>query len=199
MPTPAEQKALLFLGAVALLGGAVRLIGGEADGPDPTAAERAALGAQVAAVDSAAAARRAERIAGKEGKPARSGSRRKGGKSAKAGKAGDPEAPGASEPPGSLRSPRGKVDVDRATLEELDALPGVGPALAERIIADRRAHGSFGSLEALDAVSGVGPTLIKRLSPHVTFSGPRRHSTATGSAGGAPARGRVVGLIGGRP
>jgi competence protein ComEA len=100
---------------------------------------------------------------------------------------------------GSPLAAGAKVDVDRATAEELDALPGVGPALAARIVEDRRANGSFGSIEALDAVSGIGPTLIRRLDPHVTFSGPRRHSTATGSAGGAPARGRVVGLIGGRP
>lgn len=180
MPTPGEQRALLFLGAVALLGGGVRLFGGDAPRPEPTDHERAGLAAQMAAVDSAAAAKRREREARNSG--GKGGGRSKGG------------ATGGRAPARAA-----KVDVDRATVEELDALPGVGPALAERIVADRKARGAFGSLEALDEVSGIGPTLIKRLSPHVTFSGPRRHSTATGSAGGAPARGRVVGLIGGRP
>ena len=91
------------------------------------------------------------------------------------------------------------MDVDRATEEELDRLPGIGPALAARIVAHRSANGPFGSLAALDAVSGVGPALIKRVAPHVTFSGPRRPSNAIGSGGGARVSGRIVGLAGGRP
>jgi competence protein ComEA len=63
------------------------------------------------------------------------------------------------------------VDVDTANEAELDRLPGIGPALAARIVADRMNAGPFGSVEALQRVKGIGPALASRLAPHVTFSG----------------------------
>jgi competence ComEA-like helix-hairpin-helix protein len=82
------------------------------------------------------------------------------------------------------------VDVDRATAEELETLPRIGPALARRIAADRESNGAFGSLEALQRVKGIGPALARQLAPHVTFSaigawraspGPARSSSDPGS------------------
>lgn len=64
-----------------------------------------------------------------------------------------------------------QVDVDVATAGELTRLPRIGPRLAKVIVADRQAHGAFGSLAGLDRVSGVGPGLLKVLAPHVVFSG----------------------------
>ncbi len=64
-----------------------------------------------------------------------------------------------------------RVDVETATAAELTRLPKVGPRLAKVIVADRQAHGAFGSLAGLDRVSGVGPGLLKVLAPHVVFSG----------------------------
>jgi competence protein ComEA len=61
--------------------------------------------------------------------------------------------------------------VDRAGAAELDRLPGIGPALAERIIEDREANGPFGSVDGLQRVRGIGPALAARLAPLVTFSG----------------------------
>jgi competence protein ComEA len=61
--------------------------------------------------------------------------------------------------------------VDRATAEELESLPRIGPALARRIIADRDSLGPFGSLDALQRVKGIGPGVAKQLAPRVTFSG----------------------------
>ncbi|MFJ1701896.1 helix-hairpin-helix domain-containing protein [Kitasatospora sp. NPDC088346] len=50
----------------------------------------------------------------------------------------------------------GPLSLNRATVEQLDALPGVGPTLAQRIIQFRQEHGSFRSLDQLRQVSGIG-------------------------------------------
>jgi competence ComEA-like helix-hairpin-helix protein len=81
----------------------------------------------------------------------------------------------------------GPVDLDRATAEEIEALPGIGPALAARIVAHRDSTGSFGSMDALCEVRGVGSAMAKRLSPLVTFSaGFRPVSTACDRASKPP-------------
>ena len=67
--------------------------------------------------------------------------------------------------------PNERINVDLASPTELTRLPKVGIRLAKVIVADRQAHGSFGSLAGLDRVSGIGPGLLKTLSPHVAFSG----------------------------
>lgn len=63
----------------------------------------------------------------------------------------------------------GIVDVNRATVEELDALPGVGPELAERIVTYREANGPFADLNALDAVEGIGPSILEDIQNFVRF------------------------------
>lgn len=68
------------------------------------------------------------------------------------------------------------MDVDVADSALLERLPRIGPALAARIVADRSAHGSFGSLQGLERVRGIGPGLARALAAHVTFSGIRRPS-----------------------
>ena len=55
------------------------------------------------------------------------------------------------------------VDLNRATYEELQTLPGVGPKLAERIISRR----PFGKVDELEAVPGIGPKTVERLRPLV--------------------------------
>ena len=68
---------------------------------------------------------------------------------------------------GGTASAGGKVNLNSAGVEELDALPKVGPVLAQRIVGWRKEHGPFKSVEELDAVDGVGPKMLETLLPLV--------------------------------
>ena len=61
------------------------------------------------------------------------------------------------------------VHLNSATLEQLETLDGVGPALAQRIIDFRSQHGGFRSLDELDQVSGFGPARMAALNRHVAL------------------------------
>lgn len=60
------------------------------------------------------------------------------------------------------------VDLNTADVRALEALPGIGPALAARIVEHRTRHGRFRRLEDLLEVPGIGPRTLERLRPHVT-------------------------------
>jgi competence protein ComEA len=57
----------------------------------------------------------------------------------------------------------GAVDVNQADAAELQALPGIGPVLAERIVAWRTEHGAFAAVEDLQDVPGIGPAVLSRI------------------------------------
>ena len=61
------------------------------------------------------------------------------------------------------------VDLNTATAEELDELPGIGMTLARRIIAYREANGPFETLEELMEVSGIGPAKFAELEGQITL------------------------------
>jgi competence protein ComEA len=97
---------------------------------------------------------------------------------------GDVRIAAGGSPPGAMRetarraqrlarplAPGERIDVDAADALELTRLPRVGPALAQRIVAWREAHGPFGSLARLDSVPGIGPALLAAVTPHVSFNG----------------------------
>lgn len=63
------------------------------------------------------------------------------------------------------------VDLNTADAEELDTLPGIGPVLAERIIAWRQANGPFTAVEQLLEVSGIGEATLAELREFVTVGG----------------------------
>ncbi|MEZ0338687.1 helix-hairpin-helix domain-containing protein [Mycobacterium sp. pV006] len=69
-------------------------------------------------------------------------------------------APADGEKPGT---PTGLVDLNTATVEQLDTLPGVGPVTAEAIVAWREANGRFTSVDQLGDVDGIGPARLDKL------------------------------------
>lgn len=76
------------------------------------------------------------------------------------------------------------LDLNRATVEELMTLPGVGEVLAERILAYREEHGPFTSAEELLNVSGIGEKKLEALLPEVTVG---EGKTEEETAGETPA------------
>ena len=108
-------------------------------------------------------------------------------------------------------APGERVDVDHATAEELRRLPGVGPRLAARIVADRDANGPFASLAGLARVPGLGAAKLRGIGPLVTFggvpaaaAGPSALPVLIALPSGAPesagsGRGRGGGTCAGRP
>jgi competence protein ComEA len=61
-----------------------------------------------------------------------------------------------------------QLDINSATQSQLEQLPGIGPALAQRIVEYRTQKGRFTRVEDLDAVKGIGPKLLEKIRPHVT-------------------------------
>ncbi len=77
---------------------------------------------------------------------------------------------GAASPPpagaptaGGGALPGGRVRLNSATLEQLDALPGIGPVTAQKILDYRAKKGAFSSVDELDAVPGIGPARLEQL------------------------------------
>jgi competence protein ComEA len=68
------------------------------------------------------------------------------------------------------RSHQRLLDLNRATDRDLDALPGVGPKLAERIMEYRQSVGTFHSLDELRAVKGIGRKKFEQIRPLVTVT-----------------------------
>lgn len=79
----------------------------------------------------------------------------------------DPLSDGEAVVVPTVRSEAGdeRVSINAASPERLEGLPGIGPALAERIVAAR----PFRRLSDLRSVSGIGPATLERLRPHVTL------------------------------
>jgi competence protein ComEA len=78
----------------------------------------------------------------------------------------EPADPGAAAPgaaPGASAPAGAKVNLNTATLEQLDTLPGVGPVTAQAILAWRESHGRFGSVDDLLDVKGIGDATLAEL------------------------------------
>lgn len=64
------------------------------------------------------------------------------------------------------------IDVNTATAEQLQLLPGIGPSRAAAIIENRRAMGPFRTVEDLARIRGIGPATVEGVRPYVTLSMP---------------------------
>ena len=80
-----------------------------------------------------------------------------------------PARPAAREPKPPPSIPVGRIDPNRASAPELERLPGIGPALAGRIVEDRDKRGAFSSPEALLRVPGIGPRILERIRAYLSF------------------------------
>jgi len=190
MPTTAERKALIFLAAIAVVGGGVRVAQGRrfdqevnravggAVRTDSGSPSDIALSAQLAAVDSAKASG-GSRHRRRSSRPPRA-------RSASKTDAGGSSSPSSSSAERGRPTPRaGKLsptrddplNVNDASAADLERLPKVGPVLAQRIVAWRAEHGRFDSMDALRHVPGIGPSTASLVAPLVTFSSGYRPSS----------------------
>lgn len=197
MATPAERKALLFFSLVAVLGAAVRLW--RAHHARPEHARHGYVGRETSAADDdipqaeadadiAAPPRRARRRPAARGAGAARSSGRATGRSSTA----DGRTASRSRTPPPDRHSSVTVDLDRATVAQIDALGVLSPGAAHLIVADRDSFGPFGSLRELQRVEFLTTGDIRKLAPRVTFSRvprPRntviqlRSQSASGSGG----------------
>jgi competence ComEA-like helix-hairpin-helix protein len=81
-------------------------------------------------------------------------------------------APLAAKPPRARLAPEpilrpGGIEMDRATASDWERLPGIGPSLAARIVADRAERGPFRTPEGLLRVRGIGPRTLERIRPYL--------------------------------
>jgi hypothetical protein len=181
MSMRSDQKALLFLGAVGVLGAGVRVVRTASGQQAP--ATQPALDRQMHVADSAAAAQRKGK--GKQG-PSRGrggarGRKSRGDSTDRANGQGSSVALGAGRirptppPPSGSLDRRGyigkRLDLDVATAAQIDSLPGVSPLMARRIADDRVRRGPFLSMSGLQRVSGVGRNFMQKIDTLVTFSG----------------------------
>lgn len=90
--------------------------------------------------------------------------------------AGAPRAGAAGSPSAPLRP--AALEVDHATAADFERLPGIGPSLAARIVADRERNGAFGSPEGLDRVPGIGPKILERIRPFFATPPPAADSVS---------------------
>jgi competence protein ComEA len=144
-----ERPGVVTLSAVARVADAVAAAGGAVEGADLTGLN---LAARLADGDSV--------VVGGSASPG----------DTESGVTGAGGGQGAATTPGDQNSAGGLVDLNTADEAALDTLPGVGPVMAQNILAWREANGKFTTVEQLQEISGIGPSRYAQISPLVTVS-----------------------------
>ena len=73
--------------------------------------------------------------------------------------------------PGAVGVGAVRLDLNGASADELELLPGIGPSLARRIVEDRARRGSFATVDDLGRIKGIGPRTLERLRPFLRVEG----------------------------
>src|SRR3989441_12762885 len=90
--------------------------------------------------------------------------------------------------PGALakKPPAKPVNINTATSEELQLVPGIGPATADKILQMRKSYGAFKSVDDLLAIRGLGPKRLEKLRKNLTVGKPVPAKRTTPAAKSAP-------------
>jgi len=94
-------------------------------------------------------------------------------------------APALGAPPARRPVGTGVVNLNTATVDQLDALPGVSPRVAQDIVAHRKSH-PFSRPEEVVRVKGFGRNRFERLRPHLAVTGPTTFRPLRGATPRAP-------------
>lgn len=85
------------------------------------------------------------------------------------------------------KPPAAPVNLNTADSEQLQLVPGIGPATAEKILQMRKAYGSFKSVDDLLAIRGIGPKRLEKMRKYLTVSKPPTNRPATPASATKPA------------
>ena len=82
-------------------------------------------------------------------------------------------AAGASQETTDTKAAGAAVNLNTATASQLEAVPGIGPKMAQRIVEYRQKNGAFKKIEELMNVKGIGEKSFLKLKPHITVGTPK--------------------------
>ena len=80
-----------------------------------------------------------------------------------------PKGQKAQRTPKAAKTIEGKINLNSASAEELDALPRIGPKVAQRMVEYRTAHNGFKTVDELRNVKGIGPKVLEAIRPYLTL------------------------------
>lgn len=95
----------------------------------------------------------------------------------------------ASAAAANKKPPERPVNLNTATAEELQQVPGIGPVTAEKILKMRKAYGPFKSVDDLRAIRGIGPKRLEKMRKYLTIGKPRIPQNSTKKPADATAPG----------